>query len=342
MEPRATSSRDIERPVTARILVCDDISEVGLEQLFRDGFEVHRRPGIRPEELLRRAGDYDALLVRSRTPVDSKLLAAAPRLRLLGRAGFGPGRIDLPAATEAGVVVLHSPEGNAVTAAEYTIAMIFNLARHIPAADASLRAGRWDKRRYRGIELRGKRLGVIGMGRVGRCVVERARALSMEVLVHDPLVTEDEVVSVGGRPAAWDELLSTSDFVTVHVSATKATRGLIGEQAFHRMKDRVRIVNCSVRGVVDEKALLHALKTGKVAGAAIDVFDEEPPVGNPLLEMSQVIATPHLLASTFEAQIEVARSLAAQVSHFFKTGEVQEPVNLEVLNRLRGALATEG
>ncbi len=326
--------------MTTRILVCDDISEVGLEALFRDGFEVHRRPGIKPDELFRRAPGYDALLVRSRTPVDAALLAAAPSVRVLGRAGFGPGRIDLDAATEAGVVVLHSPEGNAVTAAEYAIAMIFNLARHIPAADASLRAGRWDKRRYRGIELRGKRLGVIGMGRVGRCVVERARALSMEVLVHDPVMSDDEIDAMGGTAVGWDELLGTSDFLTVHVSATAATRGLIGEEAFHRMKDRVRIVNCSVRGVVDEKALLHALRTGKVAGAAIDVFDEEPPAGNPLLEMPQVIATPHLLASTFEAQIEVARSLAAQVVEFFEEGIVREPVNPLVLSQLRRATAS--
>jgi len=323
--------------VTARILVCDDISEVGLNKLFSEGFEVHRRPGIRPDELARRAPEYDALLVRSRTPIDGALLAAAPRVRLLGRAGFGPGRIDLAAATEAGVVVLHSPEGNAVTAAEYAIAMVFNLARHIPAADASMRAGRWDKRRYRGIELRGKRLGVIGMGRVGRCVVERAQALSMDVIVHDPLVSAGEIEASGGVAAGWDELLSTSDFLTVHVSANSATRGLIGEDAFHRMKDRVRIVNCSVRGVVDEKALLLALRTGKVAGAAIDVFDEEPPLGNPLLEMPQVIVTPHLLASTFEAQIEVARSLASQVVEFFDQGVVREPVNPEVLTQLRGA-----
>ena len=327
--------------MTARILVCDDISDVGLELLHRgDAFEVHRRPGIRPEELLRRAPNYDALLVRSRTSVGPNLLAAAPSLRLIGRAGFGPGRIDLDAATQAGVVVLHSPEGNAVTAAEYTLAMIFNLARHIPAADASMRAGRWDKRRLRGIELRGKRLGVIGMGRVGRNVVERARALQMMVLVHDPIVRPEEIEAVGGVAATWDELLGTSDFLTVHVSASTGTRGLIGEEAFHRMKDRVRIVNCSVRGVVDEKALLHALRTGKVAGAAIDVFDEEPPAGNPLLEMPQVIATPHLLASTFEAQIEVARSLAAQVADFFGSGTVHEAVNPAVLDHLRAAASS--
>lgn len=332
--------RDIERRVTApRILVCDDISDVGLERLHREGFEVHRRPGIRSEELLRRAPGYDALLVRSRTPIGPDLFAAAPALRLIGRAGYGPGRVDLDAATRAGVLVLHSPDGNAVTAAEYAIAMVFNLARHIPMADASLRAGRWDKRRLRGIELRGKRLGVIGMGRVGRNVVERAAALKMVVLVHDPLVSEAEIEAAGGVAAGWDEVLATSDFLTVHVSASAATRGLIGEDAFHRMKDRVRIVNCSVRGVVDERALVHALRTGKVAGAAIDVFDEEPPVGNPLLDMPQVIATPHLLASTFEAQIEVARSLADQVVGFFREGTLGDVINPAVVDRLREAAA---
>lgn len=320
-----------------RVLVCDDISEVGLERLHREGFDVLRRPGIRGDELIRRASESHALLVRSRTRVERALIEACPQLRLVGRAGFGTQNIDVDAATEHGVVVLHSPEGNAVTAAEYAIAMVLNLARHIPAADASLRAGRWDKRRYRGIELRGKRLGVIGMGRVGSCVVERARALQMEVLVHDPAVDQSEITRAGASPVSWDDLLGLSDFITVHVNATRRTRGLLGEDAFLRMKDRVRIINCSAPGVVDEGALVRAIQTGKVAGAAVDVFADEPPAGNPLLEMDQVIVTPHLLASTFEAQINVARSLADQVSAFFNEGRVHESVNPEVAERLRPA-----
>jgi len=320
-----------------RVLVCDDISEVGLERLHREGFDVLRRPGIRGKELVRRASEMDALLVRSRTRVTSDLIAACPSLRLVGRAGFGTQNIDVEAATVAGIVVIDSPEGNAVTASEYAIAMVLNLARHIPAADASLRAGRWDKRRYRGIELKGKRLGVIGMGRVGRCVVERARALQMEVLVHDPAMDPGVITAAGAAPVSWDDLLGLSDFITVHVNATRYTRGLFGEEAFERMKDRVRIVNCSAPGVVDEKALVRAIRAGKVAGAAIDVFSEEPPSGNPLLEMDQVIVTPHLLASTFEAQINVARVLADQVSAFFKDGRVEEAVNPEVFERLRPA-----
>ena len=321
-----------------RVLVCDDISEVGLERLHREGFDVLRRPGIRGDELVRRASESHALLVRSRTHVEAELIAACPGLRLVGRAGFGTQNIDVEAATAAGVVVLHSPEGNAVTAAEYAIAMVLNLARHIPAADASMRAGRWDKRRYRGIELRGKRLGVIGMGRVGSCVVHLGRALQMEVLVHDPAVDPAVITSVGAVPVSWDDLLGLSDFITVHVNATKRTRGLVGEDAFLRMKDRVRIVNCSAPGVVDEGALVRAIRTGKVAGAAIDVFSEEPPVGNPLLEMEQVIVTPHLLASTFEAQINVARSLADQVSAFFREERMEGAVNPEVADRLRPAV----
>ena len=316
-----------------RVLVCDDISEVGLERLHREGFDVLRRPGIRGDELLRRAGEMHALLVRSRTRVEADLIAACPSLRLVGRAGFGTQNIDVEAATAAGVVVLHSPEGNAVTAAEYAIAMVLNLARHIPAAHASLRAGRWDKRRYRGIEVRGKRLGVIGMGRVGSCVVERARALQMDVLVHDPAVEPTVITESGATPVSWDELLGSSDFITVHVTATGRTRALLDEAAFLRMKDRVRIINCSAPGVVDERALVHAIRTGKVAGAAVDVFHEEPPEGNPLLELEQVIVTPHLLASTFEAQINVARSLADQVCAFFNEGRVQDAVNPEVSRR---------
>lgn len=330
--------RDIERPVAARILVCDDISEVGLEGLFRAGLDVQRRAGIRQDELYRRVGEIDALLVRSRTRVDAELIAAAGRLRLIGRAGFGSANIDLDAATGAGIPVVHSPEGNSVSAGEYVLAMLFNLARHIPAADASLRQGRWEKRRYRGIELRGKTLGVIGMGRVGRAVVELASALQLRVLVHDPQVPASRIVEAGGAAASWDELLAQSDFLTVHVPASDATVGLINEDSFHRMKDRVRFINCSRGGVVDERALLHALRTGKVAGAAVDALDGLPEPGHPLLQMPQVIVTPQLLASTFEAQINVARSLAEQVVAFFERGEVS-PVNPGVLGRLRSTQA---
>jgi D-3-phosphoglycerate dehydrogenase len=324
------------------ILVCDDISRVGLQLLDHAGFSVVRRAGIGREELARRACDFDALLVRSRTRITAQVLDAAPGLRLVGRAGFGVDTIDVAAASERGVVVMTSAEGNAVSAAEFAIGLIFALARNIPQADASMRSGRWDKRRYRGTEITGKVLGVIGMGRVGRIVVERAAALRMRVLVHDPARPPSEIEAAGGKAASWDELLGNADFLTVHVNSSTRTRGLIGDAAFELMKDRVRIVHCSRGGVVDEAALVRALRSGKVAGAAVDVFEQEPPTGNPLTSMPQVIVTPHLVASTFEAQINVATTLAEQVRDFLTTGETRGAINPEALTRAADKAAPAG
>lgn len=313
--------------MTARILVCDDISEVGLEPLRRAGFEVWNRRGIALEDIPEVGAGAHAILVRSRTRVGGELLDRLPSVRVVGRAGFGLDTIDVSAATQRGVVVMHSPDGNVVTAAEFTVAMLFALARHIPQADASLRAGRWDKRRYRGVELAGKTLGVIGLGRVGRGVAERAAGLSMRVLGYDPAVLQEEVEGCGARRVSWDDVLSESDFLTVHVTASARTRGLVGDAAFERMKDGVRIINCARGGIVDEAALVRAVRTGKVAGAAVDVFESEPPTGSPLLTMPQVIVTPHLVASTFESQINVARALSEQVRDFLITGALRGAVN---------------
>lgn len=315
--------------MTARILVCDDISEVGLEPLRRAGFEVWNRRGINLEDIAHAGAGADALLVRSRTRVGGQLLDQLPSVRVVGRAGFGLDTIDVAAASERGVVVMHSPDGNVTTAAEFTIAMLFALARHIPQADASLRAGRWDKRRYRGVELAGKTLGVVGMGRVGRGVAERAAALRMRVLGYDPGVPREDLEVHGATKASWDEILSSSDFLTVHVTSSHRTRGLVSDAAFERMKDGVRIINCARGGIVDEAALIRAVRTGKVAGAAVDVFESEPPVGSPLLTMPQVIVTPHLVASTFESQINVARALSEQVRDFLLSGALRGAVNPE-------------
>jgi D-3-phosphoglycerate dehydrogenase / 2-oxoglutarate reductase len=316
--------------MNARILACDDISSVGLGLLKKHGFQVIARPGIAAKDLCSAVRDVDAILVRSRTQVTREVLEAGTRLRLIGRAGFGMDRIDVEEATRRGIVVLHSPEGNAITAAEFTIGLLFCLARHIPKADASMRAERWEKRRYRGLEITGKTLGVIGMGEVGTNVVQRAVALGMVVKVHDPGIPPEDVEALGAMAVSWDEVLSTSDFISPHVPSSPLTRGLLGVQAFERMKDGVRLINCTRGGVVDEGALCKALRTGRVAGAAVDVFDEEPPWGNPLLEYPQVIVTPHLMVSTFEAQIRVAVNLAEQVRDFFDGREVH-PVNPEVL-----------
>ncbi|MEE2830708.1 MAG: hydroxyacid dehydrogenase [Myxococcota bacterium] len=319
--------------MSIRVLACDDISSVGLDVLREAGFEVDSRPGVTERDLLGGVGDYDAILVRSRTRVSAKLLAAASRLRVVGRAGFGMDRIDLDEATARGVVVLHSPDGNSVTAAaaEFTIGLIFSLARNIPRAHVAMRRQRWEKRRNRGIQIQGKTLGILGMGKVGRAVAERGVALGMVVKGHDPLLTKKAIRSTGAQAVDWDELLSSSDFLTVHVNASPLTLGLVGSAAFARMKEGVRLVNCSRGGVVSEAALVSALKSGKVAAAAVDVFEQEPPWGCALLESPRVIVTPHLVASTFEAQIQVAVDLAEQVRDFFLEGEVRGIVNAAVL-----------
>jgi D-3-phosphoglycerate dehydrogenase len=314
--------------VTVRILACDDVSSVGLDVLRQAGFEVVARPGISHADLLEVIGSFDAVLVRSRTSIDEAVLAAAgDRLKLIGRAGFGLDRIAVDAARALGIVVMQSPEGIAVTAAEFTLGLLFCLARNIPRADAALRAGRWDKRRNRGVQLFGKTLGILGMGNVGRAVAERAVVLGMRVIVHDPLVGNEAIREVGAVPASWSELLRGADFISVHVAASERTRGLVDERAFARMKEGVRLVNCSRGGVVSEEALVQAIKSGKVAGAAVDVFDEEPPWGNELLKLPQVVVTPHLVSSTFEAQIQVARDLAEQVRDYFESGEDPQVVN---------------
>lgn len=323
--------------MSARILAADDISSVGLDVLRDAGYRVKARPGIGGDALMKEVRAMDALLVRSRTRVPSALLDAAPRLRLIGRAGFGMDTIDVEAATARGVAVVASPEGNATTASEFVLGLIFSLARHIPRAHEAMRQGKWEKRRFRGMEVSGKTLGVIGCGNVGSEVVTKATALGMSVLVHDPAVTVSEVRRLGGDLADWDDLLGQSDFITVHVPGGARTRDLLDDDAFSQMRDGVRLVNCSRGGVVNERALVRAVRSGKVAGAAVDVFDEEPPWGSELLDLPQVILTPHLIASTFEAQINVAVSLAHKVRAFFEDGDSSVLVNPDVAERLRPA-----
>lgn len=317
-----------------RILVCDDIAEVGLDILRRAGFEVRSLQRKAPGELQAAIPDFDALLVRSRTRVTDELLELSPRLKVIGRVGFGLDTIDVESATRRGVLVVDSPEGNALTAAEFTVGLIFALARHIPQGDAALRSGRWERRRHRGVEISGKVLGVVGMGRVGRIVAERARAIRMRVLVYDPQVSEMTIRAVGAEPVSWGALLGESDFLTVHVSAGENTRHLIGDAEFGAMKDRIRIINTARGAIVNEDALMRALRSGKVAGAAVDAFEHEPPTDSPLLNMPQVIVTPHLVGTTFEAQINTATAVAEQVRDFLLDGVVRGAVNPQALAHL--------
>jgi D-3-phosphoglycerate dehydrogenase len=314
----------------ARVLISDKLAEEGLEILrAAPGIEVDHRPGMDPAELREILPGYDALIVRSGTKVTADLLEVADKLRVVGRAGIGVDNVDLGAATARGVIVMNTPEGNAVTTAEHALALMMSVARHIPQAYSTLRDGQWAKGKFSGKELCNQVLGVVGLGNIGSIVADRARGLRMRVIAHDPLVSEERAERLGVRLVSFEDLLATADVITVHVPLTKETRGLIGSQAFAKMKRGVLLVNASRGGIVDEDALLEAIDSGIVAGAALDVFAQEPvPKDHPLLHRDQVVATPHLGAATAEAQLKVAVAVAEQVRDYLVEGVVRNAVNL--------------
>lgn len=323
-----------------RVLVTDAIAEAGIERL-RGSADVDVRVGIPADELIRCIGAYDALAVRSETKVTAEVIAEAANLKVIGRAGVGVDNIDVRAATERGILVVNSPEGNTIAAAELSIAMLLALARRIPEADASLRAGRWERKRFLGCEVYQKTLGVIGLGKIGSEVARRARAFEMHVVAYDPFATEESARHCGATLLPLDELYERSDFITVHVPLNDKTRGMIGAEEIARMKDGVRIVNCARGGIIDEQALADAVRSGKVAGAAFDVFSEEPPgTDNPLLGLPEVIVTPHLGASTEEAQVNVAIDIAEQIIDVLQGRPARAAVNMPALSA--EALATVG
>lgn len=312
-----------------KILVCDGLEKTGVELLrAAPGLDVDERPGVKPDELDQIIGDYDALIVRSKTQVTADLISKATRLRVVGRAGTGVDNIDVGAATRRGVVVMNAAAGNTVTTAEHTFAMLMALARRIPQATASTKSGRWEKNRFLGVELRGKTLGVIGLGRIGSTVADRARAFGMVALAYDPYFTPSAVHEPGIEMVSLDELFERADFITLHTPLTDGTRQMINASSIEKMKQGVRIINCARGGLIDEQALAEAVRSGKVAGAAIDVFDQEPaPADNPLLALDDVIVTPHLGASTQEAQLGVATMIAEQVLDYLVDGTVRGAVN---------------
>jgi D-3-phosphoglycerate dehydrogenase len=295
-----------------RILVAEPLAEEGLA-ILRAEHDVEVRTGLDRAEFLRILPGYDALLVRSQVQADAEAVAAGTRLAVIGRAGVGVDNIDLAAATEAGIVVVNAPTGNTIAAAEHTLALLFSLARQIPAADASLRKGEWKRSLFTGRELRGKTLGIIGLGKIGMAIADRARGMEMDVLGHDPYVTDEAAALHGVRLLPMADLLSQSDAVTVHVPLTRSTRNLIGEAEIARMKPGAFLVNVARGGVIEERALAQALTEGRLGGAAVDVFTEEPPRDSPLLAAPNTILTPHLGASTAEAQTRVAVEAAEQV-----------------------------
>ncbi|HEX7999265.1 MAG TPA: phosphoglycerate dehydrogenase [Pyrinomonadaceae bacterium] len=315
-----------------KIFVADDVSESGFEPLRAAGFDVEKRVGLGRDELRQAVRDCDGLIVRSETKVTAELMDAAERLRAVGRAGVGVDNIDVKSATARGIVVMNAPDGNTITTAEHTLALLIAMARRVPQANASLRAGRWDRKQFIGVELQGKTLGIIGLGRIGRTVAARATGFGMHIIAHDPFIAPEQSSDLELEIAPLDEVFARADFITVHTPLTAETRGLIGEQAFSKMKQGVRIINCARGGLVDERALLAAIKEGRVAGAALDVFEQEPPAAdNPLLSLEEVIATPHLGASTKEAQEGVAVTVAEQMRDYLLTGALRGAVNVPAL-----------
>ena len=315
-----------------RILVADDVSDSGLEPLRDAGIAVEKRVGLGPTELREALQGCTGLVVRSETKVTAELLETAPTLRVIGRAGVGVDNIDVAAATMRGVVVMNAPDGNTITTAEHTIALLVSLARRIPQANSSLKAGRWERKKFIGVELQGKTLGVIGLGRIGRVVADRAKALGMTIVAYDPFIAPDQAHDLDIELVPLEEVYSRADFLTVHTPLTNETRGLIDRDVLSKMKRGARIINCARGGLVDESALYDAIKSGAIAGAAIDVFNQEPPpVDHPLLTLEEVIVTPHLGASTTEAQEGVAFTVAEQMRDFLLTGVLRGAVNVPMV-----------
>ncbi len=320
------------------VVIAEPLARAGVEVLERD-FEVIDRSGVAREELLVSLADAAAIVVRSATEVDRELIEAAPALRVIGRAGIGVDNIDVNAATARGIVVVNAPQANAISAAEHALALLLSQARHIPQADARTRSGVWDRKSFQGVELHGKTLGVIGLGRIGSLVSDRASAFGMKVLAHDPFVGADRARRHLVELVSLEELLTRSDFITIHLPLTAETDGLLGKDNLARCKPGVRIVNTSRGGIVDEQALAEAVRAGIVAGAALDVFAHEPLIESPLFELRQIVLTPHLGASTVEAQdkagVQVAEAVAAALRGELVLSAVNVDLGREVSEEVR-------
>jgi len=322
----------------SRVLVTDKVSGKCIDRLKAEpGLEVDYRPGLDPGALLAAIGSCAALVVRSQTKVTAEVIQAGRSLRVIGRAGTGVDNVDLEAATRAGIVVMNVPGGNTISAAEHAFSLLLSLARQIPAADASVKAGRWERSKFLGTELHGKTLGILGVGRIGREVARRASSFGMEILGYDPFLSQDLVEKSTVRFVPLEEVFRSSDFITVHTPLTPQTRHLIGQKELASCKPGVRIVNCARGGIVDEAAVAEALRAGKIGGAAFDVYETEPPKDLPFSGMANVICTPHLAASTEEAQERVAVDIAEQICDYLRDGVARNALNLGTLDpRVRG------
>ncbi|TCS63487.1 phosphoglycerate dehydrogenase [Varunaivibrio sulfuroxidans] len=311
-----------------KVLISDKMSPRAAEVFKARGVEVDVKPGMTPDELKACIGQYDGLAVRSATKATAEIIAAADNLKVIGRAGIGVDNIDIKAATAKGIVVMNTPFGNSITTAEHAISMMMALARQLPLANASTQAGKWEKSRFMGVELMGKTFALIGCGNIGAAAADRAQGLKMKVIAYDPYLSPERAKDLGVEKVELDDLFARADFISLHTPLTDATRGIINAEAFAKMKDGVRVINCARGGLVDEAALKVAIESGKVAGAALDVFEVEPAKENPLFGMEQIVATPHLGASTTEAQVNVAVQVAEQLSDYLLTGAVVNALNM--------------
>lgn len=315
-----------------RILALDGVSEEGIAVFTEAGFEVDARAPMKPEELAAVVGEYDGLVVRSATKVTAESLQNPGRLKVIGRAGVGTDNIDKNAATAKGIVVMNVPGGNTISTCEHTFAMMMALCRNIPQAHASMEAGRWDRKNFMGVELRGKTLGVVGVGRIGGEVAKRALAFEMKVLAFDPLLTPLKAETLGVELVSLDELIERADFITVHAPKTDKTLNMLRAEHFPRMKPSCRLINCARGGILNEKDLAQALRDKHIAGAALDVYTSEPFTDNPFIGLDNIVMTPHLAASTDEAQLCVAVEVAQQMVEYLKTGAIVNAVNVPSLD----------
>jgi D-3-phosphoglycerate dehydrogenase len=315
-----------------KVLISDQMDPNAAEIFRAAGVEVDERPGLSKEELKAIIGQYDGLAIRSSTKVTADLLEAADNLKVIGRAGIGVDNVDIAAATAKGVVVMNTPFGNSITTAEHAIALMFALARELPAADASTQAGKWEKNRFMGVELTSKTLGLIGAGNIGSIVADRAHGLKMKVIAFDPFLTPERALDLGIEKVELDDLLAHADFITLHTPLTDQTRNILSRENLAKTKPGVRIINCARGGLIDEAALKEMLESGHIAGAALDVFVEEPAKASPLFGTPGFVATPHLGASTTEAQVNVAIQVAEQMSEFLTRGGVTNALNVPSLS----------
>jgi len=327
-----------------RVLITDPLKEAGVRILEKAGFKVDQVGKKKPEELYNIIGKYDVVIVRSGTKITKEVIERGKELKIIGRAGVGLDNIDVEAATSQGIIVMNAPEGNTISAAEHTIALMMSLARNIPSANSHVKSGKWERKKFMGIELYGKTLGIIGLGRIGKRVATIAKGLGMKIIGYDPFVDEFILRDMGIIVMNIEGLLKQADFISFHIPLTEKTYHMIGEKEFETMKDGVRIINVARGGIIDEDALYKYIKKGKVKGAALDVFEKEPPENSPLFALDQVIVTPHLGASTEEAQENIAVQLANQIVEAIKKKIVKNAVNIpyldeETMSKLRGYLS---